>query len=173
MASNKSGGRGVMKASSLVVVGLIVAGAGLAAPGGNARGAAAATCNVRGVWRTTRATVNGRPVSGVTEAKVVTKNHFMWVDDENRRDTLALRTYRDTVRVFNNAGGYGTYKLSGNNYIERIEQFPDPSFIGKEWPATCRTTRNEWIHSYISPERTDSAGRTRRDTVVEYLERVE
>ena len=77
------------------------------------------------------------------------------------------------MRVFNNAGGYGTYRLSGNNYIERIEQFPDPTLLGKEWPATCHTTRNQWIHSYISPERMDSTGRTRRDTVVEYFARVE
>ena len=97
----------------------------------------------------------------------------MWVQQENRRDTLRLRTFRDTTRVYNDAGGYGTYRLSGNNYIERIEVFPDPTFIGKEWPATCHATRNQWTHSYISPERPDSTGRMRRDTVVEVLRRVE
>ena len=161
------------KANPLLVIALVVAGGGFAATHANDRGATAATCNVRGVWRGTRVTMNGRPITAITEVKVVTKNHFMWVQDEARRDTLPLRTFRDTVRVFNNAGGYGTYRLSGNNYIERIDQFPDPTFIGKEWPATCRTTRNQWIHSYISPERTDSTGRTRRDTVVEYYTRVE
>lgn len=162
-----------MRTNPLIVVAVVVATGGFAATHANARPAPAASCNVRGVWRATRATLNGRPITTISEEKVVTKSHFMWVQDENRRDTLPLRTFRDTVRVFNNAGGYGTYRLSGNNYIERIEAFPDPTFLGKEWPATCRTTRNEWIHSYISPERTDSTGRTRRDTVVEYFTRVE
>ena len=162
-----------MRTNPLFVVALIVAGGGFAATHSSDRDAAAASCNVRGVWRMTSGTLNGRPVTTQTEVKVVTKNHFMWVDQENRRDTLPLRTFRDTVRVFNNAGGYGTYRLSGNNYIERIDVFPDPTFLGREWPATCHTTRNQWIHSYISPERTDSTGRTRRDTVVEYFTRVE
>jgi hypothetical protein len=156
--------------SSFIAIALIVAGGGFAATRASS---AAPGCNVRGVWRATRATLNGRPVTSITEVKVLTKNHFMWVQDENRRDTLPLRTFRDTARVFNNAGGYGTYRVSGNKYIEHIEQFPDPTFIGKEWPATCRTTRNEWIHSYVSPERTDSTGRTRRDTVVEFFARIE
>src|SRR5689334_5649986 len=55
----------------------------------------------------------------------------------------------------------------------RKDDDADPSFIGKELPATSHTTRTQWIHSYISPDRTDSTGRTRRDTVVEYLTRVE
>src|SRR2546423_4977235 len=162
-----------MRTNPLIVVALVVLGGGFAATHPNTRGAAAASCNVRGVWRAERATINRQPYTAQSEVKVVTKNHFMWVQQENRRDTLPLKTFRDTVRVFNNAGGYGTYRLSGNHYIERIEGFPDPTFIGKEWPATCHTTRNQWIHSYISPERTDSTGRTRRDTVVEYFARVE
>ena len=162
-----------MKMNPLFVIALVVAGGGFAATHANARGGTAASCNVRGVWKETRATMNGQPVTTISEVKVVTKQHFMWVDQENRRDTLPLRSFSDTTRVYNDAGGYGTYRLSGNNYIERIEFFPDPSFIGKEWPATCRTTRNQWIHSYISPERADSTGRMRRDTVVEYFTRVE
>lgn len=156
----------------LFVIALVVAGGGFAATHANDRGAAA-SCNVRGVWRTERVTMNGKPYTAAQEVKVVTKNHFMWVDQETRRDTLPLKTFRDSTRAFSDAGGYGTYRLSGNNYVERIEFFPDPSFIGKEWPATCRTTRNQWIHSFISPERADSTGRMRRDTVVEYFARVE
>ena len=162
-----------MRTNPLIVVAVVIGGGGFAARHANAPGAPTASCNVRGVWRATRATVNGRPVTTITEVKVVTKDHFMWVQQENRRDTLPLKTFRDTTRVYSDAGGYGTYKLSGNKYVERIELFPDPSFVGKEWPATCHTTRNEWIHSYISPDRTDSTGRTRRDTVVEYMARVE
>jgi len=162
-----------MRTNPFIVVALVIGGGGFVATYANARGRAAASCNVRGVWRATRATVNGQPVTTITEVKVVTKDHFMWVEQENRRDTLPLRTFRDSTRAYSDAGGYGTYRLSGNNYVERIELFPDPTFIGKEWPATCHTTRNQWTHSYISPERTDSTGRTRRDTVVEYFSRLE
>ncbi|MFL5483674.1 MAG: hypothetical protein ACJ8AK_15940 [Gemmatimonadaceae bacterium] len=162
-----------MKTNPLIVLALVVGGGGLAATHSNTRAASAASCNVQGVWQAERVTVNGQPYTAAMEVKIVTKNHFMWVQQENRRDTLPLRTFQDTARVFNDAGGYGTYRLSGNNYIERIEAFPDPTFIGKEWPATCKTTRTQWTHSYISPERTDANGRTRRDTVVEVLRRVE
>jgi hypothetical protein len=162
-----------MKTTPLIILALIVGGGSPAATHSNTRAATAASCNVRGVWQSERVTVNGRPFTAGMEVKVVTKDHFMWVQQENRRDTLPLKTFQDTARVYNDAGGYGTYRLSGNNYIERIEAFPDPAFIGKEWPATCHTTRAQWTHSYVSPERTDSTGRMRRDTVVEVFRRVE
>ena len=162
-----------MRTSPFVVLALVIGSGVSVATHAHARGAASASCSVQGVWRGTRATVNGQPVTTITEIKVVTKDHFMWVQQENRRDTLPLTSFRDTARVYRDAGGYGTYHLSGNNYVERIEVFPDPTFIGKEWAATCRTTRDQWIHSYISPDRRDSTGRMRRDTVVEYFARVE
>jgi hypothetical protein len=107
------------------------------------------------------------------EVKVMTKNHFVWVSQETRRDTLPLKTFRDSVRVFSDGGGYGTYTVSGSNLTEHIEMFPDPNYIGKDWPATCQTTGNQWIHSWISPEYKDSTGRSRRDTVAEYYRRTE
>jgi len=158
---------------SIGVTALLIVGGGVAATRATSAAGTQASCNVQGVWKMTKGTVNGQPVTTITEVKVVTKDHFMWVQQENGRDTLPLRTFRDTTRKFSDAGGYGTYRLSGNNYVERIELFPDPSFIGKEWPATCQTTKDQWTHTYISPDRTDSTGRMRRDTVVEYLTRVE
>jgi hypothetical protein len=126
------------------------------------------------VWREQKVVTNGRvdSTSGV-EIKIITRNHFAWVSQESRRDTLPLKTFRDSVRVYSDGGGYGTYRLSGNNYVERIELFPNPSYVGKEWPATCQTTGNQWIDSYFTPEYNDSTGRARRDTVAEYYTRVE
>jgi hypothetical protein len=162
-----------MRTNLLIAGALVILGGGFAATYSKARGATAAPCDVRGVWQTDRVTTNGKPSNGVAEVKVVTKDHFMWVQQENRRDTLPLKTFRDTARVYNDAGGYGTYRISGNNYIEHLDLFPDPTYVGKDWPATCQTTRNQWIHSWISPEYKDSTGVTRRDTVTEYYRRVE
>lgn len=141
---------------------------------GNTRDTAA-SCNVQGVWKQYKIIVNGKADSSGAgqEVKLVTKSHFAWIQQESRRDTLPLKTFRDSVRVFSDAGGYGTYSLSGSNYTERIEMFPDPTYIGKDWPATCQTTANQWIHRWISPEYKDSTGRSRRDTVAEYLRRIE
>ena len=144
-----------------------------AATRGNAR-PSAANCEIQGVWRRQRIVVNGKSDStGGEEIKLMTKRHFMWVSQEARRDTLPLKTYRDSVRAFTNGGGYGTYTVDGSNLTEHIELFPDPTYAGKDWPATCRIVRGQWIHSWISPVYKDSTGRSRRDTVAEYYRREE
>ena len=97
----------------------------------------------------------------------------MWVSQEARRDTLPLKTYRDSVRALRNGGGYGTYTVDGSNLTEQIELFPDPTYAGKDWPATCRIVRGRWIHSFITPAYKDSTGRSRQDTVSEYYRREE
>jgi hypothetical protein len=144
-----------------------------AATRGNAR-ASVKDCEVQGVWRQQKVVVNGKTDStSGQEIKLMTKKHFMWVSQEARRDTLPLKTYRDSVRAFNNAGGYGTYTVNGSNLTEHIEMFPDPTYKGKDWPATCRMEGGQWIHSWISPVYKDSTGRSRRDTVAEYYRRDE
>lgn len=161
-----------MKRAVLGGIALVIVGGGIAATRSVRH--EAANCNVQGVWRTQKVVTNGKTDStSVVEVKLVTKNHFAWVAQENRRDTLPLKTLRDTARVLNDAGGYGTYRVNGNQYVERIEVFPDPSWLGKEWPATCQVSGNQWIHSWIGPEYKDSTGATRRDTVAEYYRRVE
>lgn len=163
-----------MTRKGLTAIALIIMGGGLAATRDAHRTLPAASCNVEGVWRAQKVVTNGRAdsTSGV-EVKVMTKKHFAWVSQENRRDTLPLRTFRDSVRAFSDGGGFGTYTVSGNNVIEHIELFPDPTYIGKDWPSKCQVTGNQWIHSWIGPEYKDSTGRSRRDTVAEYYRRVE
>jgi len=90
---------------SIGVATLVVGGGGLAATHATSPGVTPASCNVQGVWKMTRGTVNGQPVTTISEVKVVTKDHFMWVQQENGRDTLPLRTFRDTTRKYNDAGG--------------------------------------------------------------------
>jgi len=103
----------------------------------------------------------------------MTKNHFMWVSQEARRDTLPLKTYRDSVRYYSDAGGYGTYTVNGSNLTEHIELFADPTWIGKDWKATCRIDGGQWVHTWISEPYKDSAGVSRRDTAVETYRREE
>lgn len=131
-------------------------------------------CRVQGVWKLERITTNGTADPAAPEQrKIMTKRHFMWTSQEARRDTLPLRTYRDSVRVFSDYGGFGTYKVSGSNLTETIEIFPNPNWKGRDFRATCRTTANQWNHGYITDPYTDSTGRSRRDTVMEVYSRVE
>ena len=154
-------------------IALAIVGGGISATYATHR-LTAASCDVQGVWRIQKVITNGTTDStSAFQVKLQTKNHFAWLAQENRRDTLPLKTYRDSARVFSDAGGYGSYRVSGNNYTEHIEIFPNPSYVGKDWPATCKVDGNQWIHSWISPEYKDSTGRTRRDTVAEYYRRVE
>lgn len=131
-------------------------------------------CKVQGVWQLRRVVTNGKVDStSAQQRKIMTKNHFMWVAQESRRDTLPLKTARDSARVLNDAGGYGTYTVSGSNLTEKIELFPDHRWIGRDWKALCRTERGQWIHTWYSDPYNDSTGRSRRDTVVEYYTRLE
>lgn len=140
----------------------------------NARGSSPPACRVQGVWRIERVVTNGKADStSGQERKIMTKNHFMWVQQESRRDTLPLKTYRDSARVFSDAGGYGTYTVSGSTVTEHIELFPTPSWIGRDFKATCRTDSNHWVHTWYTDVYKDSTGRSRRDTVVEFYRREE
>lgn len=139
-------------------------------PGGSSQ----ASCRVQGVWKLERMVTNGKADStSIQHRKIMTKRHFMWTSQESRRDTLPLRTYRDSVRYFSDNGGFGTYRVSGSTLTERIEIFPLPIWIGRDFRATCRTTAKEWFHGYLSDPYTDSTGRSRRDTVMEVFSRVE
>jgi hypothetical protein len=163
-----------MKILMLASIAAVMVAGTFAVGRGNTRDTAA-SCNVQGVWKQYKIVVNGKADSSDTgqEVKLVTKTHFAWIQQESRRDTLPLKTFRDSVRVMTDGGGYGTYSLSGSNYTEHIEMFPDPTYLGKDWPATCQTTGSQWIHSWLSPEYKDSTGQNRRDTVTEYLRRIE
>lgn len=146
----------------------------LAATHEDAGGSAQGPCRVQGVWKLERIVTNGKADSTSTEQrKIMTKRHFMFAGQESRRDTLPLRTYRDSVRVFSDYGGFGTYKVSGSNLTEHIEIFPTPAWRGRDFRATCRTTANQWNHGFITDPYTDSTGRSRRDTVMEVYSRVE
>ena len=163
-----------MKTKTLLA-GVILLGisGSLAATHENAGGAQAA-CRVQGVWKLEKVVTNGKTDSTSTQQrKIMTRRHFMFAGQESRRDTLPLRTYRDTVRYSSDYGGFGTYRVSGSTLTEHIEIFPTPTWIGRDFRATCRTTANQWFHSFMSDYYTDSTGRTRRDTTMEVYSRVE
>jgi hypothetical protein len=164
-----------MRRNLLAAAALLTISGSVAATHGDASGSAPPACNVQGVWLREKVATNGKldSTSG-QERKIMTKTHFMWVAQENRRDTLPLKTASDSARVFNDAGGYGTYTVSGSTVTEHIEIFPIPSWIGRDFKATCRTPdRNHWLHTWYSDFYNDSTGHSRRDTTVEYYRRVE
>ena len=111
--------------------------------------AAHASCSVVGTWELTGVTVDGKaqPATG-QQRKIVTGRHFMWLWQADRRDTLPLKTRADSLLVYRVAGGSGTYTLDGDSYVEHIDYFVDPAYLGKDWKATCRTENDHWVHSY-------------------------
>ena len=111
--------------------------------------AATASCSVVGTWELMRITVDGKAdASRGQQRKIVTAGHFMWINQATRRDTLPLKTRVDSLMYNRVGGGSGTYTLKGDSYVEHIDYFANPAFLGKDWKATCRTDKNHWVHSY-------------------------
>jgi hypothetical protein len=114
--------------------------------------AAAVNCSVVGTWELTRVTVDGKPqTASGQQRKIVTSRHFMWIWQANRRDTLPLKTRADSLLYYRVGGGSGTYTLEGDSYVEHVDYFLDPAFLGKDWPAKCRNEKDRWVHSYTQP----------------------
>ena len=126
--------------------------------------AASASCSVVGTWDLTGLTVDGKAVPlTVQQRKVVTAKHFLWIAQALRRDTLPLKTHADSLLYFSVSGGSGSYTLQGNSYVEHIDMFVDPAWLGKDWKATCRTEKDRWLHSYT----TAASGDTPSSSVIE------
>ena len=111
--------------------------------------AASAGCSVVGTWELTGLSLDGKAVASPRQQrKIVNGRHFMWISQAGRRDTLPLRTRADSLLYYRVEGGSGTYTTTGDSYVEHIDYFVDPAFIGKDWKATCRTEKDHWVHSY-------------------------
>jgi hypothetical protein len=118
-----------------------------------------AKCQVRGVWELVSVSQDGKdqPLAGFKQLKVLTDRHFMWIGQAARRDTLPLKTELDTLRAYQVGGGAGTYTTSGNTYIEHIDLFVIPSWVGTSFKAACRIEGGRWYHSFTMPNDTTKA----------------
>ena len=115
-----------------------------------------AGCQVRGVWELVSVSQNGKdqPLAGHRGMKVLTDRHFMFVGQAARRDTLPLKTEMDTLRAYQISGGAGTYTTSGTTYIEHLDLFVIPSWVGTSFRATCQIQGGLWYHSFTDPNDT-------------------
>lgn len=109
-----------------------------------------ATCHVEGVWQLESMNWGGQDQSqaGRSEHKMVGNGHFMWIGEEKRRDTIALNTRVDSIRAQLVTGGYGTYSLKGDEYIEHAEVLFLPAYEGHDFPAKCKTEGDKWTHTW-------------------------
>jgi hypothetical protein len=153
----------------------IVVACGLVGTGARARDTGPeGVCRLRGVWELVSVTTDGKdqPLNGYKGMKMLSEKHFMFVGQAARRDTLPLRTELDTLRAYQIPGGAGTYTTSGNRYIERLDYFVIPSWIGTSFTATCRVEGDRWYHSFTDPNDTTTA-RSPVQHIVEVWRRVE
>src|SRR2546427_2223566 len=74
-----------------------------------------ASCQVRGVWELVSVSQNGKdqPLAGYRGMKVLTDQHFMFVGQAAKRDTLPLKTEMDTLRAYQMSGGAGGHTTNG------------------------------------------------------------
>jgi hypothetical protein len=115
-----------------------------------------AGCQVRGVWELVSVSQDGKdqPLAGYRTMKVLTAHHFLFVGQAAKRDTLPLKTALDTLRAYQISGGAGTYTTSGTTYIEHLDIFVIPSWIGTSFRATCRIQGRLCYHSFTDPNDT-------------------
>jgi len=132
---------------SSVAVGMVVAAIGSASR--SLATAASADCSVVGTWELTGVSLDGKAVAAPRQQrKIVAGRHWMWISQAGHRDTLPLRTRADSLLYYRVVGGAGTYTTTGDSYVEHIDYFTDPTLIGTDWKATCRTAKDRWTHSY-------------------------
>lgn len=133
-----------------------------------------AGCPVRGAWELVSVSQDGKdqPLAGYRTMKLLTDRHFMFVGQAARRDTLPLKTAMDTLRAYQISGGAGTYTTSGNTYIEHLDLFVIPSWIGTSFRATCRIEGDLWYHSFTDPNDT-TAGPGPYQHFIEVWRRIE
>ena len=100
---------------------------------------AQAGCQLAGVWELVSGSTDGVPYPASLHArKLITRTHFAFItrDDGAIKDP---RTAADTLAFLQSmAAGSGTYTVQGTTYTEKPEFFPDPAYIGRELPFTCR-----------------------------------
>lgn len=108
------------------------------------------TCQVQGVWQLESSNWGGtqQPMTGARGRKIVTKNHFMFINADAKRDTITLHTAADSLRAVQIIGGTGTYTVKGDNYTEHLELFFNPSWEGRDVAAKCETAGDMWTHTW-------------------------
>ena len=106
--------------------------------------------------------------------KIITDKYFMFAEQSQERLKLNKNF---TDKEFHNSllsffGGAGTYTFDGINYIEKIEIFLNPNYIGVSIPYKCEFKNGLMIHTGIFP--VQSVGLKEPDyEVCEVWERVE
>lgn len=167
-----------MKNKLLAATMLLGISGSVIAAGRNVPSSPPKACRVQGVWDLVASVQAGKRTEFTgTQRKVVTKKHWMWLGASARRDTLPLKTPLDTANYYSIGGGYGTYDVSGNHYIEHIDVFVEPKLQGKSLTASCRVEGKQWFHTFLASDLSTPGAvpmtPASKDSVTEIWRRVE
>ena len=121
------------------------------------------SCSVQGVWSLQSVTVDGvaqaLPAESRGQIKVITASHYAWASQQGA--ALPLVSVEDSLAAYRTrASGAGRYRIDGSMYVESLEYFSDPRYIGREVSISCPTERDSWSHAFdwsmIRPGQPDS-----------------
>jgi hypothetical protein len=105
---------------------------------------------LEGTWQLVSQTENGmdHPIEG-RHIKLLTKSHYSWARQDKKHlvDLLSKETQHDSITAYHDAYAAGTYKVSGDKYIETAEFFYAPEYIGKPVEFKFKLEGDRW---YIS-----------------------
>ena len=123
-----------------------------------------------GVWELVSGKADGQAYPATAHMlKFITRNHWAWVTQDDSVPKQ-LKTAADSLAAFQaNAGGSGTYTVTGSTYTETITYFPDPAYIGMSIPFTCRVDGDRFYQTGNFPILRD--GKKVRDAVLEEVYR--
>jgi hypothetical protein len=102
---------------------------------------------VQGTWSLESVAVNGVPDDPQggpwVETKVIGKAHFAWVAQQG--GSMPLASTADSLADYRTrAFGGGAYRIADSRYVERLDYFYDPRYLGREVAISCPSGAAVW-----------------------------
>jgi hypothetical protein len=105
----------------------------------------ASACPVEGAWEVESVAVDGaaEPLGDRRQIKLLTGTRFAFVSQSPGPEGLS--TVADSLAAYRTGFfGGGVYRVEGSTYVETVEFFGDPRYVGVEIRFTCRVEGDLW-----------------------------